>query len=108
MYGQLVFLPGQRSDVEPSSDECSGYASDLGVVEPYVGLVVDAVEQKFESLSVQHLISECYIGAVPPVFPAQIVRNRQIVQTELRVGIDSLLHQRAQYRSGDGCIVPLV
>ena len=80
----------------------------LAAVEPDVRLVVDAAKKKLESLLRKHIVRKVERASVPPVLPAEVIRNGQVVQTVIWVRINTLVNQSPEDGAGNGCVIPVV
>ena len=75
-------------------------------VEPYLGRIVDAFEVQRQALAGERR-GQHELAAIPVVLACQRFRNREIVESVVRVGIDAASDQRGQHGAGHRGGVPM-
>ena len=108
MHREIVLGSCKSCDVKSATDERTGDIAELLSVEPDVCLVVDAVEEKFETLLRKHFVRYAERASVPPVLSAKVFRYGQIVQTVIRIRIYALIYQSPEDCTGYCGVIPVV
>ena len=106
--GERVLSIGAQdmAHVENATDEGALHRAEVLAVEPHFSLIVDAVENQRDVRIVAGRW-RCEFGAVPIFLPVQTLRDVEIVQSVIRIGIDAARNHGGQHRARHGCGEPI-